>query len=1026
MANTSPKQIANLKTKRSMDINQKKKIYQIAKELNHSNESIIEYLSEQGYTGLTLMSFVPNEMINSIRFHFLMNRNTKIEMKKNDTFFGIVKWFGNKQTNRSEGFIVSFYLGREIFVKLEDLSCQTIVKDDFVVFKLINSKKSFHAINVQRIADIKEIRILLKYFLHSLFQETQSTPSHHTISDNIKNSLISKDRNEISRIIFDNFEILLSEYNNYPYDNLVDYFTKVFVAIKEINRVEDNILKVIIKKLFIALDPYLRIKLWLKNIGEAITIDIIIDQINNLTIKDLQEIKLKMDKEWNTWQNNATTDFTLMFEKCLLEHQIIEESNAFERVLLLFHICYNDKKNIPDNLKDCFYNRCGQEFKFKLWEEEWVRLDLISLYTYIIQAFWNCSLTVQFRIINECSIPDKESLINSIFKPSILQGKVIPLSIIQEYLTNPALQGVCTQTIFTHILEHRTIEDIFQLWIEDHLKGNPDRVIDYISEFIISFDFLIIDRIMQKFQNKERYLILANSLKKIGTIDNDANFQKSSKLLDISKTYLTLFLPNIILQLREQAVLRYRYQFWMDYNIDEFEMEYLSKILPTLQIQEQRKFIKRLFNLIHSGASNITFEIIKNNVQITDPRIDISTRIVIKTINEFAAKSVKTKYKDLLYEILSLVQDPQNLQSMTGYFEMCLGRGKSPQTVKGIQGKNIVVNVVRIDIPLHVDYCEGQLANKLDTQHQCEFYWCRNEPCYLSVQVSHIGQDWKEYTLRDFFEILHIEYQIDQYYQFLGLLNKINRFIEHLSCFECKKILHPVGSSRFGFWRVNTFHCTNRNCVISQKNEIIYLTHCLNPKCDNIIDNRNNNAKCLTTNKVSGGWYVCDYCFACCKQDKIQARSARLGVHTEEETGHHDIGVISCYKCGNKMVVSIRDNFRYNEMLNKFKKNNLNNATISKTGSNGTNNWYIITRKQNISLADFESKLKELKKIGFEVLPKDPQYDENSRLVIENGQYLFCSNSDCDIEIDLKHLDPTKKKALKYHTLIEDILQQMQ
>lgn len=49
---------------------QKKKIYQIAKELNRSHDALIEYLLKRGYKGLSIMSLVTEEMMQDINSHF--------------------------------------------------------------------------------------------------------------------------------------------------------------------------------------------------------------------------------------------------------------------------------------------------------------------------------------------------------------------------------------------------------------------------------------------------------------------------------------------------------------------------------------------------------------------------------------------------------------------------------------------------------------------------------------------------------------------------------------------------------------------------------------------------------------------------------------------------------------------------------------------------------------------------------------------------------------------------------------------
>lgn len=156
-------------------------------------------------------------------------------------------------------------------------------------------------------------------------------------------------------------------------------------------------------------------------------------------------------------------------------------------------------------------------------------------------------------------------------------------------------------------------------------------------------------------------------------------------------------------------------------------------------------------------------------------------------------------------------------------------------------------------------FCDGRKTKKVDSRTNEEFFWCTNRYCFKPNQYDHTTFEWRYYTLRDFIKILNIELNDDWYYRFVGILNRTNFFLYHLRCNECNHYLRDVATSNFAFYRVTRFHCINENC--SEYKKVIYLNHCLNWACHNIIDSRN-------SIQCSNGWYVCNDCGICCIHEK--------------------------------------------------------------------------------------------------------------------------------------------------------------
>src|SRR5690606_6459245 len=86
-------------------------------------------------------------------------------------------------------------------------------------------------------------------------------------------------------------------------------------------------------------------------------------------------------------------------------------------------------------------------------------------------------------------------------------------------------------------------------------------------------------------------------------------------------------------------------------------------------------------------------------------------------------------------------------------------------------------------------YCDGRKATPKKTDStendELDFWWCANKKCYKPSRQLHTADEWKNYTLLDFLSILKIEYNLYDYEILVGLINKANRFFEHLKCREC-------------------------------------------------------------------------------------------------------------------------------------------------------------------------------------------------------------------------------------------------
>ena len=221
--------------------------------------------------------------------------------------------------------------------------------------------------------------------------------------------------------------------------------------------------------------------------------------------------------------------------------------------------------------------------------------------------------------------------------------------------------------------------------------------------------------------------------------------------------------------------------------------------------------------------------------------------------------------------------------------------------------KRNIFHVENYGVPDGLTFCDA-VKSQFDDELKSNFYWCCNSKCYDPCQRNYNAFQWKRYTLRDFITILGLPFDNDLYYRFVSVVNRVNRLLEKLKCNSCNKLMRDAATSEFAFYRVNTFHCSDSNC--GEFHKTVYLTHCLNWRCLNIIDTRVSKA-------FSNGWYICDKCDNCCSQEKIDMRyqnlltnaafnsnnprHQKLKFQVDNKLGHLERNEVYNYKTGEKI-----------------------------------------------------------------------------------------------------------------------------
>lgn len=221
------------------------------------------------------------------------------------------------------------------------------------------------------------------------------------------------------------------------------------------------------------------------------------------------------------------------------------------------------------------------------------------------------------------------------------------------------------------------------------------------------------------------------------------------------------------------------------------------------------------------------------------------------------------------------------------------------------------------------------------------------------------NEAWEKYTLLDFLKILSIDSDNpsikNEYYKYVGSINRFNRLLSRMYCEECGFILHPLHETNFAYYRVVRFHCENIDCTKSDKNieeNEVYLHHCLNGKCNGIIDSR-------VSKKCPNGMYICsnEYCGCCCSNEMFKRVlnnlkstggniSQKLTIAVNQELGHLEKNLFFCYICGEQMALIFTDSYKCKTCNIEYELNNNNLIGQGRTQAKNANKQISINSKQ--------------------------------------------------------------------------------
>ena len=596
-------------------------------------------------------------------------------------------------------------------------------------------------------------------------------------------------------------------------------------------------------------------------------------------------------------------------------------------------------------------------------------------------------------------------------------------------------------------------DQILVLWLNNQIEEFPlDTVYNYLFKIKAQLDSTIrrrdiylldqkISKVLDKITEQQYFNLLSKIYNQQDKIDDLKLINQITFLLEHTKD--TTLRNKAINTIENKATDYIKLQLFLNGYLDV--INYYDVVIYTglLSASDQKLFFKKVLMLIETKVldldlddlNKITTYNYRDNLyakEIDGVGLDFTLSIILKIATDLSNNQITARHT--IFDIIAnQIKTPKDLLVIDGFFHKCEGRTVTKEfTVKKESETEPSYYKQKTDkTPKFATFCDGRKAINRNTgepvlskKGNFEFWWCENVPCFETCRKPVDSNNWENYSLQDVLRILNISYSETQYEIVLSVINKVNRYLEHLKCKSCSNILRPNGRSNYGFYGVSMFSCTNKNCENPDKD--VYLSHCLNGQCEDLIDSRET-VKCRpsTLEKPDNcGWYICNNCYACCDSDKLKARKDRLErtgqnylCHTK---GHRNLGIICCTECGTETNRRKFNSELYTTQLEWF-KSKIGTESIVNSNQREDGKWWFRWSRGNLTYERFYNALLSLKNNGFQV--PNIETGEDIQFIAEplSDDYVFeCPNCDHLIDLSDKEMfDYARKKAIEqFHTTI--------
>ncbi|RAJ17828.1 cold-shock protein [Olleya aquimaris] len=627
--------------------------------------------------------------------------------------------------------------------------------------------------------------------------------------------------------------------------------------------------------------------------------------------------------------------------------------------------------------------------KFQLFSQTNYLLPISTIEEELIEYIANNPANSQF-LLSKLDSKDLEYILEEVFNTLVSKPEQDNYHSLIEFVKWNAISIDYTKL---------SDEQITILWLNNLIENFPlDAVYSYLFKIKAQLDKTFnketikllegkIYQVLDKVTQEEHVNLFYKTYNNYEEIDTIKIYNQTTFFLDYTKD--EVLYKKFVTVVESKATDYIKLQLFISDYTDSVNFHDVVIYTGLLSASDQKLFFKKVLMLIETKVLDLTLidlnKITTYNYtdnqyakEIDGVGLDFTLSIILKIATDLRQNQI-TNRNSIFDIIANQIKTPQDLLVIDGFFQKCDGRTFAEETTKTIDGKTITTYYKKKSdkLPRFKTFCDGRKALEqnsnrplLSRREQMEFWWCENTPCFETCRKPVSANNWRDYTLENVLKILGINYSERQYEIVLSIINRVNRFLEHLKCKCCNTILRPNGRGNYGFYGVSMFSCTNKQCETPDKN--VYLSHCMNGKCEDYIDSRESK-KCRPStieNPDNCGWYICNNCYACCSSEKLQSRKSIIEQSGQEYkchiNGHRDRGVLCCSECGFETIKRVLNTELYRQQLDWF-ISKIGTETIENSGQRQDGKWWFRWCRGDLYFEEFFNALTSLKDNGFQV-----------------------------------------------------------
>ncbi len=649
-------------------------------------------------------------------------------------------------------------------------------------------------------------------------------------------------------------------------------------------------------------------------------------------------------------------------------------------------------------------NQClGDETKLRMWKQgQFLEIDPSLLVIHIREVYSNQNFTgkheaVLNKVRTQYSVDILLNLVTMFLTKYIPNGRKEDL-IIGRNILNYAK----TVSGEFYAKSSEIINEYFDnfskgwLWIYNDFHELSPRSLQSLMREVFStakhgeFHEKLLSKLKSQLSVDQHIELFLNVLQADSPHEKKYDYVVSLNILRYAKTIGDYLFDTVIKLIESNIDDAVRMSLWLEGMPFKITLKLVFDRINHYSVNDHILIIKRLFNDLDNG--HIEFKV-QDLFNIHSESLELL--LLLEVLKYLEKSNFRLQRFRMNLEILKRLQGKEKQSvKFNEIFAKCNGRVDKDGKVGFVLDK----------------LCDGRLAKNKDGEIvPCKFtdkklWWCYNIPCYQPSMMEE-SKDYQDYTLWDLLRIIKKSVTEDAYRLIVGTFNKLSTYMEHIVCRECNRFLVPVKESNYALDVVNHLVCGNEACSLSNNDNIIYITHCLNGFCQFIIDSRDNKQKC------SNGWYICNNCNACCSNSSLNRRQQAMEISGQPfrgaQNGHKDMKMIFCSRCGEKMDIwdYMQLKNKYSRLFQWFNELKRKDNIIKKDPKRpGDEMWFLLAPTM-FHEKETEQLFEKFRKFGMEVNDNRYSYDSykgdsiylkvHSANFEDNAIALICSNDSC-------------------------------